>query len=197
MPRSPTCATSRCGGSQSVGGSPRRASLGTPPSAFVDGAPTPNAVLAAPVAATDALLRVRDLDVDYDGVQVLFGVDFDAGAGEIVALLGTNGSGKSTLLAAVSGLRAPTRGTVTIGGRRHHARAPGADRRPRCGTGARRTRRLPVAHGRRQPAPGDLARARPRRDRRCARRRARPLPAAERARDASSRATFRAASSRC
>ena len=157
--------------------------LGTPPSAFVDGAPTPDAAVIVPLPDDDALLRVRDLDVDYDGVQVLFGVDLDASAGEIVALLGTNGSGKSTLLAAVSGLRVPTRGTVTIGGPAHRALAPGADRRSGCGPGARRPRRLPVAHRRRQPPHGDLARARPCRDRRRARRRARPLPTPGRARD--------------
>jgi len=64
-----------------------------------------------------ALLRVRGLEVDYDGVQVLFDVDLDVRAGEIVALLGTNGSGKSTLLKAVSGLLDPRRGSVTFDGR--------------------------------------------------------------------------------
>ena len=64
-----------------------------------------------------ALLQVRGLDVEYDGVQVLFDVDFDVRAGEIVALLGTNGSGKSTLLQAVSGLLEPRHGSVTFDGR--------------------------------------------------------------------------------
>ena len=77
---------------------------------------------AAPVTdGRPAALRVRELASSYDGVPVLFGVDLDADAGEIVALLGTNGSGKSTLLAAVSGLRAPDRGEVVIDGSGHHA----------------------------------------------------------------------------
>ena len=63
-----------------------------------------------------AFLQVRGLDVSYDGVPVLAGVDLDAAAGEIVALLGTNGSGKSTLLGAVSGIHTPDHGRVTIGG---------------------------------------------------------------------------------
>jgi len=57
------------------------------------------------------------VDVAYGPVQVLFGVDFDVERGEIVALLGTNGAGKSTLLKALSGLIAPTAGTVTFDGR--------------------------------------------------------------------------------
>jgi ABC-type branched-subunit amino acid transport system ATPase component/ABC-type branched-subunit amino acid transport system permease subunit len=68
-------------------------------------------------AGEPALLRVRGLDIDYDGVQVLFDVDFDARAGEIVALLGTNGSGKSTLLQAVSGLLRPRHGSITFADR--------------------------------------------------------------------------------
>ena len=63
------------------------------------------------------LLIARDLDVAYDGVQVLFGVDFEVSDGEIVALLGTNGAGKSTLLRAISGLQPSTGGTVLFDGR--------------------------------------------------------------------------------
>jgi len=62
------------------------------------------------------LLVVRDLDVCYDQLQVLFGVDFDVEEGEIIALLGTNGAGKSTLLRAISGTTAPSNGAIYFDG---------------------------------------------------------------------------------
>ncbi|HYZ91550.1 MAG TPA: MFS transporter [Actinomycetota bacterium] len=65
----------------------------------------------------EKLLIVRDLDVAYDGVQVLFGVNIDVDDGEIVALLGTNGAGKSTLLKAISGLVQSTAGAILFDGR--------------------------------------------------------------------------------
>ncbi len=64
----------------------------------------------------DAILVCRGVDVAYDSVQVLFGVDLQVKRGEIVALLGTNGAGKSTLLKAVSGLVSPSAGTITFAG---------------------------------------------------------------------------------
>jgi ABC-type branched-subunit amino acid transport system ATPase component/ABC-type branched-subunit amino acid transport system permease subunit len=64
----------------------------------------------------DALLVCRGLDVGYDGVQVLFGVDLHVRQGEILALLGTNGAGKSTLLRAVSGLTAASAGVISFDG---------------------------------------------------------------------------------
>jgi ABC-type branched-subunit amino acid transport system ATPase component/predicted MFS family arabinose efflux permease len=64
-----------------------------------------------------ALLTVRGLDVAYDGVQVLFGVDLEIKDGEIVALLGTNGAGKSTVLNAISGLTDPVGGAIFYAGR--------------------------------------------------------------------------------
>jgi len=63
------------------------------------------------------LLLVRGLDVSYDGVQVLFGVDFEVDEGEVVALLGTNGAGKSTLLKAISGAVQADKGAVIFDGR--------------------------------------------------------------------------------
>src|SRR5205823_9520031 len=63
------------------------------------------------------LLVCRDVEVDYDGVQVLFGVDFDVEEGEIIALLGTNGAGKSTLLRAISGTQEASGGAIIFDGR--------------------------------------------------------------------------------
>ena len=63
------------------------------------------------------LLACRGVDVAYDGVQVLFGVDMEVRQGEIVALLGTNGAGKSTLLKAICGLVDPIGGAIYFDGR--------------------------------------------------------------------------------
>ena len=62
------------------------------------------------------LLLVKDLDVSYGTVQVLFGVNFEIEQGEVVALLGTNGAGKSTLLRAISGLQPARAGAVIFDG---------------------------------------------------------------------------------
>jgi ABC-type branched-subunit amino acid transport system ATPase component/predicted MFS family arabinose efflux permease len=62
------------------------------------------------------LLLVKELDVHYDSVQVLFNVDFEVDEGEIIALLGTNGAGKSTLLKTISGLVEPSAGAVIFDG---------------------------------------------------------------------------------
>ena len=63
------------------------------------------------------MLVCRDIEVEYTGVKVLFGVDFDVDEGEIVALLGTNGAGKSTLLRAISGTTQASSGAVVFDGR--------------------------------------------------------------------------------
>jgi branched-chain amino acid transport system ATP-binding protein len=62
------------------------------------------------------VLTCRGVEVAYDGVQVLFGVDLEIAEGEIVALLGTNGAGKSTLLKAISGLVDPVAGRIEFAG---------------------------------------------------------------------------------
>lgn len=63
------------------------------------------------------VLQVRNVDVSYGNLQVLFDVGFDVRKGEVLALLGTNGAGKSTILKAISGLKLPDRGVVRMNGR--------------------------------------------------------------------------------
>jgi ABC-type branched-subunit amino acid transport system ATPase component/sugar phosphate permease len=74
-------------------------------------------VLAARRRGEVKLLLVKDLDVAYDGTQVLFGVNFDVDEGEIIALLGTNGAGKTTLLKTISGLVEADAGAIVFDGR--------------------------------------------------------------------------------
>lgn len=73
-------------------------------------------VLAARRKGQVKLLLVKDLDVGYSGVQVLFKVNFEVDEGEIIALLGTNGAGKSTLLRAISGLNEASAGAIVFDG---------------------------------------------------------------------------------
>jgi ABC-type branched-subunit amino acid transport system ATPase component/sugar phosphate permease len=63
------------------------------------------------------LLVLRNVDVHYEAVQVLFGVDLDVQDGELIALLGTNGAGKSTLLRAISGTQEASGGAIVFDGR--------------------------------------------------------------------------------
>ena len=66
---------------------------------------------------TEPLLEVRGLTAGFDAGPVLFGVDLDVAAGELVALVGANGAGKSTLLGVLSGLVPSSRGGVRFDGR--------------------------------------------------------------------------------
>jgi branched-chain amino acid transport system ATP-binding protein len=58
------------------------------------------------------MLRVRDIDVRYGKMQVLWRVSLEIQAGEIVALIGPNGVGKTTLLNTISGVLRPTSGSI-------------------------------------------------------------------------------------
>jgi D-xylose transport system ATP-binding protein len=63
------------------------------------------------------VLELRGIDKRFGAVQALSGVDFEAHAGEIVALVGDNGAGKSTLVKVMSGVGPPTAGDVLFEGR--------------------------------------------------------------------------------
>lgn len=74
-----------------------------------------------------SLLEVRDLDVAYDGVPALRGVDLTVSEGEVVTVLGANGAGKSTLLKAIVGLVPSQRGQLRFNGTDLRGMSP-----PRC-----------------------------------------------------------------
>jgi len=60
----------------------------------------------------DPLLKIEGLHADYGEVRVLWGIDVEVGAGEIVCIVGSNGAGKTTLLRTISGLLPATSGRV-------------------------------------------------------------------------------------
>jgi ABC-type branched-subunit amino acid transport system ATPase component len=93
---------------------PRRRAAG---SAIDDTTELPVPARAAIGGGTDPILVCEGVQVAYDKVKVLFGVDLTLQRGEIVALLGTNGAGKSTLLKAISGLVDPAGGRIVFDGR--------------------------------------------------------------------------------
>src|SRR5690348_121323 len=64
----------------------------------------------------EPLLAAVGIEAGYPGKQILFGVDFSIGAGEVVALLGANGSGKSTALNTVSGFVRSWAGSIRFRG---------------------------------------------------------------------------------
>ena len=65
-----------------------------------------------------ALLEVDGLEVTYGKIRAVKGVSFAVDAGTLVTLIGANGAGKTTTLRTLSGLVAPSAGTVTFDGER-------------------------------------------------------------------------------
>ncbi len=60
--------------------------------------------------------QVGGLTAGYGDIQVLWGIDLDVQAGEIVCLVGSNGAGKSTLLRCISGLLPISGGRILLRG---------------------------------------------------------------------------------
>jgi phospholipid/cholesterol/gamma-HCH transport system ATP-binding protein len=61
-------------------------------------------------------VEVRNLHKSFRGDEVLKGISFDVGAGEIFAIMGPSGSGKSVLLRHIIGLEKPDQGEILIQG---------------------------------------------------------------------------------
>lgn len=66
------------------------------------------------------MLEVRNIDVFYGDVQVIWDVSFSVRSGEIVALIGANGAGKSTILKTISRIVKTSRGEIVFGNTQVH-----------------------------------------------------------------------------
>ncbi len=71
-----------------------------------------------------SLLSLRGTSKSFGAVQALRDVDFDVTSGQVTALVGDNGAGKSTLIKTVSGIWAPSGGTILWNGAPVHLRTP-------------------------------------------------------------------------
>ena len=58
------------------------------------------------------MLEIKNIDVFYGDVQVIWDISFNVKQGEIVALIGANGAGKSTTLKTISGILRPKKGEI-------------------------------------------------------------------------------------
>jgi iron complex transport system ATP-binding protein len=67
------------------------------------------------------MLRVKDLNIGYrqkrGAKEILSGLNFTIGKGELIGLVGSNGIGKSTLLKTIIGSLKPLSGEITLDGK--------------------------------------------------------------------------------
>lgn len=62
------------------------------------------------------MFEIRDLEVNFGGIQALKGISLRVDEGEIVTLIGANGAGKTTTLRTSSGLERPAGGSIHLNG---------------------------------------------------------------------------------
>ncbi len=62
------------------------------------------------------MLTIKDLRVNYGGIEAVKGISFDVPEGSIVTLIGANGAGKSTTLRSITGLVKASGGSIQFDG---------------------------------------------------------------------------------
>ena len=65
---------------------------------------------------SEPILSIRDLKVNYGGIEAVKGISFDVEEGSIVTLIGANGAGKSSTLRSIAGLVRPAGGKIIFRG---------------------------------------------------------------------------------
>lgn len=62
------------------------------------------------------MLKIKDLNVTYGGINAVRDVSFDVEEGSIVTLVGANGAGKSSILRTIAGVVTPKSGSIEFCG---------------------------------------------------------------------------------
>ncbi len=93
------------------------------------------------------LLSVRGLAKSFGGVQAVRGVDFEVGAGELLALIGPNGAGKSTCFNMINGQIRPDQGSIRLGNPDHSKELVGLTPRKVWRLGVGRTFQIAAVFG--------------------------------------------------
>jgi branched-chain amino acid transport system ATP-binding protein len=70
-----------------------------------------------PTKTKQPILEIKDLSVNYGGIQALKEVNLVIYPGEVVTLIGANGAGKTTTLRAISRIITPKSGKIAFEGR--------------------------------------------------------------------------------
>jgi branched-chain amino acid transport system ATP-binding protein len=75
---------------------------------------------------SEIILSIKDLKVNYGGIEAVKGISFDVPKGNIVTLIGANGAGKSSTLRTIAGLVKPKSGTIEFEGENISGKDPTA-----------------------------------------------------------------------
>jgi branched-chain amino acid transport system ATP-binding protein len=67
--------------------------------------------------STHPILELQGIYKDFDGLEVLFGIDLGIQKGERHAIIGPNGAGKSTIFNIITGKHLPSKGNIFFKGR--------------------------------------------------------------------------------
>lgn len=70
------------------------------------------------VTVPESLLELKDVRVNYGGIEAVKGISLGVSDGEVVTLIGGNGAGKTTTLKTISGVKRPSEGEIVFRGER-------------------------------------------------------------------------------
>jgi branched-chain amino acid transport system ATP-binding protein len=70
------------------------------------------------------LLQIKQIRVNYGGIQALLGVSLDVQPGQIMCILGGNGAGKTTMVNTICGFVTPASGEIWFKGERINGISP-------------------------------------------------------------------------
>ena len=62
------------------------------------------------------MISVKNLQKNFDGIEVLKGIDVEINKGDVICVIGASGSGKSTFLRCLNLLETPTGGSIVFEG---------------------------------------------------------------------------------